>query len=540
MGDALLDEGFVALSASDWGTARARFEEALAAEESPEARDGLGQAKWWMGARVEALEDRSRAYVLYRRRGDHIAAARLAGYLAAEARIDGNPSASQGWFARAEGLLADQPTSLAHGWLEVERAKRAGDPDQKRAHAERAVALGRELGVADIEVMGLAQLGLAHISAGAYEQGLCVLDEAMAAAMAGEPDDPLAVGDTCCTTLSACERLDDYRRAVDWCRVVLDFAHRRKFVPLAPWCRSVYAGVLISTGKWERAEQELKHSLHEYEVIDSPARVFAVVRLAALRIHQGRFGEADALLAGYEQHPLALEPTVERLIDQGDTAAALAVANRRLATVEADPISTAAALLVVCDACLAAGDLTAVAEHVERLEALTGPIRERLAGRTALIRGRLCLARGQRADATRAFVSAADVFERLGMPLEHGRALVGSARSREASEAALSVIDARHARDIFERLGARPDADAAAALLRSFGVSGRSAPKTSAALTSREREVLALLAEGVSNAEIARRLVISPKTAEHHTSRVLRKLGLQSRAEAAAAVARGV
>jgi DNA-binding NarL/FixJ family response regulator len=90
----------------------------------------------------------------------------------------------------------------------------------------------------------------------------------------------------------------------------------------------------------------------------------------------------------------------------------------------------------------------------------------------------------------------------------------------------------------FERLGARPDADAAASLLRDLGAAGRSGPRLGEELTAREREVLALLAEGLSNGQIAARLVIAPKTAEHHVGRVLRKLGLGSRAEAAAHAAR--
>lgn len=77
---------------------------------------------------------------------------------------------------------------------------------------------------------------------------------------------------------------------------------------------------------------------------------------------------------------------------------------------------------------------------------------------------------------------------------------------------------------------------AAQALLHELGdaAAGRpAAPDAVRALTAREREILDLLAQGLSNPQIAERLVISPKTAEHHVGAILRKLQLSSRSEAA-------
>ena len=116
-------------------------------------------------------------------------------------------------------------------------------------------------------------------------------------------------------------------------------------------------------------------------------------------------------------------------------------------------------------------------------------------------------------------------------PPRPGSSLAGRSRQTDQEVAA---AEARAALTVFEDLGAGRDADVAAALLRELGVkAARRGPKNIGRLTKREQEVLGLLGEDMSNPEIAERLFISRKTVEHHVARILAKLGVRSRAEAA-------
>lgn len=125
--------------------------------------------------------------------------------------------------------------------------------------------------------------------------------------------------------------------------------------------------------------------------------------------------------------------------------------------------------------------------------------------------------------------AAATEWERLGCPYERALALADG--DGPAQHAALAI---------FEGLGARPAAELVRRRLREQGVRGiaRGPRATTRAnpygLTSRQLEILHLLAEGLRNAEIADRLSTSAKTVDHHVSAVLGKLGVRSRAEAVA------
>jgi DNA-binding NarL/FixJ family response regulator len=165
--------------------------------------------------------------------------------------------------------------------------------------------------------------------------------------------------------------------------------------------------------------------------------------------------------------------------------------------------------------------------------------RDDLVALTAVFAAQAVALAGQSA-APEPLEAAIERFVELAMPLDEGIARLELARALRSTHLELAVEQARAALRIFERLGAAPYADRAAKLLRDLGAPGRAAPRDGD-LSKRETEVLSLLGAGLSNAEIAERLVISPRTAEHHVASVLRKLELRNRAEAAAyAVREGV
>jgi DNA-binding NarL/FixJ family response regulator len=131
-----------------------------------------------------------------------------------------------------------------------------------------------------------------------------------------------------------------------------------------------------------------------------------------------------------------------------------------------------------------------------------------------------------------------DVFARLELPFEAAVTELDLARLLMPENTDAAIARSTYALSRLRALGASREADMAAAMLRSLGVTPAPGRRTTEELSIREREVLALLAEGLSNPDIAGRLYLSPRTVGHHVSSILRKLGLRSRAEAAAYAAR--
>jgi DNA-binding NarL/FixJ family response regulator len=194
------------------------------------------------------------------------------------------------------------------------------------------------------------------------------------------------------------------------------------------------------------------------------------------------------------------------------------------------------ALLV--DVHLADGEAESAAEAAERLREVAGREPSHyLRACAALAKGKVCLASSS-GDARSCLRDALSAFSLAQMPVELARARLELAKAVAQEQPEVAVAEAKAALEAFELRQAARDADAAASLLRSLGAPGRSGPKRRTPLTKRESEVLELLAHGLSNAEIAERLFISSKTAEHHVGKILSKLDLRNRSEAAAYAAR--
>jgi DNA-binding CsgD family transcriptional regulator len=181
-------------------------------------------------------------------------------------------------------------------------------------------------------------------------------------------------------------------------------------------------------------------------------------------------------------------------------------------------------------------DIAGAAAEAARLSAVGATTDSGLiSARAARLCGQTLLADGRQQDAVRRLSAAQTWFGLLEMPFEVARTRMMLSQALAVDDVAAAVAEAQAALAVFEDLGAVADADAAAACLRAWGVSAaRVGARGVGLLTRREYDVLAALAEGSSNPEIASRLYISRRTVEHHVASILSKLGVRNRTEAVA------
>jgi DNA-binding CsgD family transcriptional regulator len=496
------------------------------------------------GDYAAAVALRERAFARWRARGDLRRAAYLAAYQIAfdHLALFGNQAVAQGWLERGVHLADEAGECAEAGWVALSRALHTSDPAVRAELVGEATRLAKRFGDTDLQFDALAYTGLAQVEAGLVTEGMRRLDEAAAAAGGGEVASAVVAGEIYCKLLVACESTLDVRRAEEWHPVMSSLGDRAEVAWASAICRTHYGGILVVAGRWEEAEHELGESLRLYDVSYRALRSAALVRLAELRVRQGRVSESRELLVGQMLDGYAVRPWARtEWLCAGDAAERRVVATRLARALQGHQcgLLDVPTLAMLTEMQIACGDVPAATRTARTMAELTNadPI-DALVGYTRQSHACVVAATGASGSgvevAVKELEGAIAAFTAAQLPLEAAVARMRLAECVRVVDPALARVEARTAAESFAWLGANTELDRATAMLRGLDGPARTGVRRAGSLTDREEEVLALVSHGLSNPQIAERLYISRKTASHHVSNVLAKLGVQNRAEAAA------
>jgi DNA-binding NarL/FixJ family response regulator len=548
-----LADAHEALNAGRWEEARDRFQAALAEQEdSAPAWEGLSWAAWWIGDEQLTFSSRERAFRLHRAAGDTCGAARMAIWRASDVLdFRGEDAVATGWIERARRLVAGHPPCAEHGWIslvEADIAARAGNTAEIVRRGSEAARIGGELGIADLETIGLAYQGLGLVVGGDLEEGMRRLDEASAAADGEEFQLAASPGWALCCVIGACTGVGDFARATQWCGTLRSFVERWGGRHMMGICRSDYGSVLATGGDWPRAEEELLAAVGELTESRPAIAASGVLRLGELRARQGRTGEARALFEEAGGQGMAALGLGQLALEEGDAAAARDAAERYLRRIPGGALLyrvPGLELLVLARAALC--ELAEAGEAYAELRAAADRIGTPfMTGHADLAGAQLELVRGEYEAARRTAEDAVDRLTVGAAPYDAALARVALAQALGAlGRSVAAEAELRAALATFSALGAVRDAARVEELLERGsratepgGPGAREGDGPLRDLTARELEVLRLVAQGYSDAEVAERLVVSPHTVHRHVANVRTKLGLPSRAAAVAYAAR--
>lgn len=470
--------------------------------------EGRSRALYLADDQLEAIEVVREAIACRQAEGAALDEARalteLAGYLSCRGFFAEASDATR----RAMELVRDAPESRQHAYVLHEQALMlmGVDLDGCLERARRVVELGERHGDGWIAGQARVTIGSA-LAARDPDTGLRLLEQAVASADDAGHVELVARGLNALVLRSAEAGRHDVADRSLAAGVAYCTAHTQDLWRIQ--ILAVGARHLLERGRWDEAAR------HVAGVLDDPRESpwphhQALWVLALLRARRGDPGARDAL-ADASAVSLTDEET-EALEAHAVAAAEVAWTERRLHEIE--PVTVRA---------LAAAEARGDHDGTCRLlfwRKLGGHEIVAPAGAS----GPYALALADRWN------EAAEEWSRLAQPYE---ALLARAQSDSPD-----VLRETHS--ALEQIGARPLAALVARTLRERGVRGvprgpRATTRTNdALLTGRELEVLALVAGGLRNAEIAHQLVLSRKTVDHHVSAILRKLGVGSRGKAVA------
>lgn len=527
---------------ADWRW-RVAFDRLSAADRDaglePEDLERLGDAAYLVGDEDSAVAAWTRAHKAFAGRDECLRAARLGFWLSLALLLGGKQAQSSGWLSRTQRMLVGREGECSeHGLVLVVRGLFSmfkGDAEEARVLFEQATALGERFRNTDLLACSVLSHGQALIQMQRTDEGIRLLDESMVAVTSGQVS-PIMAGVIYCAVIITCERACDLQRAHEWT------------VALDEWCRSqpelvAFRGqclvhrseVMRFKGDWVAARAESERAC---ELLSDRSRTLlgrALYQQGELHRLTGELDRADEAYRRAGEQGFEPQPGVSLLrLAQGKPRAAVASIRRvqneassqqgpgaglqrikilgpfaeiMLATGELEPARAAADELVVIARKMEVPFVTAVAAHTT---------------------GALLLACGDAESALMPLREGWTVWQKLDAPYEAARVRVLIGRAcRQLGDTDTERLHLDAAAEVFERLGAAPDL----AGLRGDAPAGGGAV---AGLSKRERQVLALVALGKTNHQIADKLGISEHTVARHLSNIFDKLGVNSRTAASA------
>jgi DNA-binding CsgD family transcriptional regulator/tetratricopeptide (TPR) repeat protein len=515
----------------DWGEAHRLLSGIAGDQLSPADLDRLAVAAYLIGRDDDAVAAWEAAHKRHLQAGERAEAARCAFWVAFCSMMEGRMAHAGGWLSRCEAVIGDDLDCPAAGYMLVPallRALHADDAPRARDLAVEAGRIAARFADRDLAAFSTLGHGQALVAMGDERGGVARFDEVMLSVTSDEVG-PIASGVVYCVVILECMQLYDLARAAEW-TAALDAwcASQPGLVPYRGQCLVHKSQLQQAAGDWSLAAATVESA--RARLTDPPHPALGLACYQDGELHRLR-GELDAAADAYGRaskagyHPMPGLALLELV--RGDEAGAMASIRRAL--VEANqPFQRPGLLAAAVEILVAGGDVSGARAAADELATIAGQSRsEFLTALSEQASGAVLLAEGSVTDALAHLRSAGDAWRRLRMPYEAARAAVllgqGCLALGDRTSAALEFDNAG---ETLGALGARTE------LSRLRSLTGREARRE--VLSARELEVLARVARGRTNKEVADELSISQHTVGRHLENIFAKLGVSGRAAATA------
>lgn len=527
-----LDQGREAFDRRAWREAYA----SLSIEHvdlDPEDLERLATAAYMCAEDAEASTAWTRAHHAFIDGDEPARAARCAFWLSITSLLRAEPAQAHGWVARARRLLDESDVDcVERGYLCAIGGVMSlfkGDAANARTVFVEVMEFAERFRDSELRAFGLLGQGQAAIRAGDAAAAATCFDEAMVEVTTGEVS-PITTGLVYCAVILECHSVADVDRAREWTTALAEWCGAQPdMVAFRGRCLVHRSEILQLGGDWEAALAEAQRACAQQTTHGAKGRAF--YQSAELHRLRGELDDAEAMYREASQAGVEPQPGMSLLrLAQGDREAAGASIRRAADESKRGPgheRPRANVLTASVEIMLAAGDVDAARTAADEL----GEIAARLPARfisalSCQAAGAVRLAEGDAAAALAPLREAWALWQELDAPYDAARVRVLIARACEAAgdrDTAQAHLDA--AASVFERLGAVTDLEA---------LSTPAEAARPGALSKRELEVLALVAAGRTNREIAAELSISEHTVARHMSNIFNKLDVTSRTAASA------